>query len=108
MWRYVAAVKELFQSLDFWKFYDKLEDLKLQYDIDTRPCSVVYNLVRHFMDWFDIEDFDDLKSRLMNSLISNLQLLLNDVIEIIQCLSEGNFSCVGEDVGQILYVFLIH
>ena len=69
---------------------------------------MMYNFVDHFLELFDIEDFDDLKNRIMMTVISNLQLFFSDVMEILQCLSAGDFRCVGYDIGQIIYVLIFH
>ena len=101
-------IEKFMKTFDFFQPYDSIKELSLQTLVHGLPCYMMYNFVEHFLDLFDIEDFDDLKDRVMMTVLSNLQLFLNDVMEIFSCLQAGDFRCVGYDIGQIIYVLIFH
>ena len=101
-------IQNFLKSYDIFKLYDEFKELGLKALIHLLPCYMTYSFINHFLEIFQLEDFDDLKDRLIMSAFSNAQLLIQDVMEIFQCLGDGDFHCVGEDIGQIIYVLIFH
>lgn len=109
VWSNVTVViKEFIDKWEIFKLYDSFKEMSLQSQLYYFPCYMLNNLIKHFLTWFDVEDLSDLKSRIINSLLSNAQMMLNDVMAMFTCLGNGDFYCVGANLGQILYVIAFH
>jgi len=100
--------EEFFKTWDVFEFIDNCKELFLQGTVHYLPCYVLYNMFDHLISWLEVKTIDDLQDRFMQTFFSNAQLLINDVMEILGCVGSGDFYCVGEDFGQIVYVFLVH
>eukprot|EP00830_Metopus_es_P019248 TRINITY_DN7015_c0_g1_i1.p1 TRINITY_DN7015_c0_g1~~TRINITY_DN7015_c0_g1_i1.p1 ORF type:complete len:250 (+),score=44.75 TRINITY_DN7015_c0_g1_i1:27-752(+) len=102
---------EFFKTWDFFKAYDAIKDLRMRSMIHEKPCEMVYNLYLHFVDLVEIledGDWEEIKQRIIMTFFYNAQLLIGDIMEIFQCLGDGDYHCVGENVGQILYILIFH
>lgn len=105
------AWEKLKKDLNFSKFLETVKDVKTNSTGELVPCYVVYDLIDHFKDLIELFiqfDADDLQDRLINTLLMNLQLVINDVTTLFGCISEGDFHCIGAILGQLLYVAIFH
>ena len=106
-----AVIEEFLKTWDFSKLYNTLSDMVLRTVVHLLPMYMLYNLVDHFIELVQIfidQDWDELQNRIMITVISNLQLFFGDIQELFGCLGTGDFHCVGENVGQIIYVLIFH
>ena len=106
---FVDYVKSIdWKNFDFSDFIENVMDLVMGSFGDAVPCIVLGMIIDKFVELIISPTIDNLKYTLLKTLAANAQTIFNDLMDFAQKLITGVFYDAGQDIGEIVYLILIH
>ena len=75
---------------------------------ESMPCVTIVFMLDKFIELILDPDWDTVKSTFLKSLASNFQTVMGDAFEFFMSIIKGDFFTAGQDVGEVLYLLIIH
>ena len=111
IWKVWVRFYEFIKNIS-WENIDQIIDQVMTLIGDTighaLPCIILGMMIDKFVELILDPTWDNLKMALLKTLAANFQLILDDAMDMVGCIIKGDFFGAGEDVGQVLYVMIVH
>ncbi len=96
------------ENFNFMKLVDHIIILFGDTIGNAIPCIVLGMMIDKFVELILEPTWENLKMTFLKTLASNFQLIVKDAMQMVMSIIKGNFFLAGEDLGQILYVLIVH
>ena len=72
------------------------------------PCIILGMMIDKFVELILNPTWEQLKYTFLKTFASNAQLVFNDLVDFVGSIFKGDFYGAGEDIGQIIYILIVH
>ena len=75
---------------------------------DILPCFIPYLYIVHIKDLIIGLSWNKVGTRVLTTLLVNIQAFHDGIIDFVECAKNGNSYCLGQSIGKMGYMLLFH